>query len=93
MMLKLKKKGNHSSLCQGKQKKYIANNPEHIINIPPINSHFQATIKIASKINDGIRWIIKAPSCCQMVSSDEKASAANKLTKRMASMQIIRGNQ
>jgi len=30
--------------------------------IPPINSHFQATIRDAIKINDGMRWIMKLAS-------------------------------
>jgi hypothetical protein len=70
-------------------------NPRPIIIkiIPPIYSHFHATIRNASKINEGMRCMIKAPSCCQMLSSGVKASAANKLTKRIARMQIIRGNQ
>jgi hypothetical protein len=50
-------------------------------------------IRKVSKINDGIRWMKKPPSCCQMVSPGENASAANKLTKRIAKMQMIRGNQ
>ncbi len=61
--------------------------------IPPAYSHFHATIRKASKINDGIRCMKKAPICCQMVSPGAKASAANKPTKSMARMQIIRGNQ
>jgi len=52
--------------------------------IPPIYSHFHATIRKASKIKDGMRWMKKALSCCQMVSPGEKASASNKLTKRKA---------
>lgn len=47
----------------------------------------------ASKINEGIRWIIKAPICCKNESSGEKASSANKLINKMARIQRIRGNQ
>jgi len=70
-------------------------NPRPIIikMMPPIYSHFHATIRKAIKINDGIRWMTNAPSCCQMVSWGVKASVANKLTKRIARMQMIRGNQ
>jgi hypothetical protein len=35
--------------------------------IPPINSHFDATSREASKINEGIRCIKKEDNCCQMV--------------------------
>jgi hypothetical protein len=61
--------------------------------MPPISSHFQATIRKASKIKDGMSWIKKPPSCCQIVRPGAKASVANILTKRIAKMQIIRGNQ
>jgi len=65
-----------------------------MVNImPPNNSHFHATIRKANKIYDGMRWIRKSPSCYQKVSPGAKASAANKLTKRIARIQIIRGNQ
>ena len=43
-------------------------------------------IRKTIKRNDGMRWMTKALNCCQMVSLGEKASAANTLTKRIASM-------
>ena len=61
--------------------------------IPPIFSHFQATIRIESKINDGMRCIIKAVVFCKKERSGEKESSANRLTKRIVRMQRIRGNQ
>ena len=61
--------------------------------IPPIYSHFHATRSNATKINDGTRCMIKPPTCCQKVNSGAKASAANKLIKRMASIHRIRGSQ
>lgn len=61
--------------------------------IPPINSFFHAKMSKASKINEGMRCIKKAPICCQNESSDENASNANRLTKAIASMHNMRGNQ
>ncbi len=61
--------------------------------MPPINSHFQAINRKTNKINEGIKCMKKSPSCCQMVSSGEKASSANMLTNRIDKMQIIRGAQ
>lgn len=61
--------------------------------IPPINSHFQAMIRNAIKIYDGMRWIRKSPSCCQIVCPGVNASRANKLIKRIAMMQITRESQ
>lgn len=62
-------------------------------NKPPINSHFQATIRMPNKIKEGIKCKAKLPSCCQMVSPGAKESAAKRLIKRIATIQIIRGNQ
>jgi len=59
--------------------------------IPPIFSHFHATISMASKTNEGIRCIRKAPIFCQKVRSDEKESNANKLINRIAKMHRILG--
>jgi hypothetical protein len=59
--------------------------------IPPTFSHFHATIRTASKTNDGIRCIRKAAIFCQNVCSVEKESKANRLTKRIASMHRILG--
>jgi hypothetical protein len=59
--------------------------------IPPTFPHFQATIRIASKTNDGIRCIRKAAIFSQKVRSDEKASNANRLIKRIARIQRILG--
>lgn len=61
--------------------------------IPPIYSHFQATTSKAIKTNDGMRWIRKAPSCCQMVNPGENASNANILIKSIARMQMTLGSQ
>jgi len=52
--------------------------------IPLRYSHFHVTRSKSSKIKEGIRWIKKATSCCQMVSPGAKESAANKLIKSMA---------
>ena len=60
---------------------------------PPTNSLFQAKIRKISKMNEGVRCIIKSPICCQTVLSGWKASRANILTKRIAKMQRIRGIQ
>jgi len=60
---------------------------------PPINSHFHAISRKVSKTNDGIRCIKKEKNCCQMVVPDSNASVANKLTKRIARMQMILGTQ
>ena len=67
--------------------------PKMVKVIPPTFSHFHATISTAIKTNDGMRCIIKAPMFCQKVRSDEKESNANKLTKRIARIQIILGTQ
>jgi len=61
--------------------------------IPPIYSHFHATIRNASKINDGMRWIRKAPSCCHMVCPGVNESMANKLINNIARIQRILGAQ
>jgi hypothetical protein len=61
--------------------------------IPPICPHFQEIMSTASRINEGTRCIRKAPIFCQNVRSGEKASAANKLTKRIARIQRILGVQ
>ena len=58
-----------------------------------MNSHFHATIKNASNIKEGIRWIRNAPSCCQIVKPGANESAANKLKRSIARIQIIRGVQ
>ena len=47
----------------------------------------------SSKINDGMRCMKNAPIFCQIVNPCSKASAANKLIKRIARIQIIRGDQ
>ena len=67
--------------------------PRTIKIIPPINSHFQATINNAVKIKEGIRCINKLARFCQKVFSDSNESAANILTKRMDKMQRILGVQ
>jgi hypothetical protein len=67
--------------------------PIKINMMPPINSHFQAIIRNKVKINDGIRCMKNAPSFCQMLIPCSKASAANRLIKRIAIIQIIRGAQ
>jgi hypothetical protein len=54
--------------------------------IPPAFSHLQAMISMASKIKEGIRWIRKAVG-------SERESSANRLTKRIARMQMILGDQ
>ena len=46
-----------------------------------------------SKINDGMRWMIKAPSCCQMLSPGVNESRANMLINNMARIQRILGTQ
>jgi len=61
--------------------------------MPPISSHFHATNKMASRIKDGIRCIMKSPSCSWMLRPGPKASAANTLTKRIARIQMIQGIQ
>jgi len=64
------------------------------INIkPPMYSHFQATNSIANKIYEGIRWIKNPPSCCQMLSSGENESNANRLINKMARIHKILGAQ
>jgi len=40
-----------------------------------------------------MRWIRNAASCCHKESPGAKASAANRLIKRIARIQRIRGNQ
>jgi hypothetical protein len=61
--------------------------------IPPISSHFQATIRKISRINDGIKCMVKSRSCCPRVSPGANASAANKLINPIARMQMILGVQ
>ena len=68
-------------------------NPLMVNIIPPIFSHFHATISTASKTNEGILCIRKAVAFCQKFRSEEKESNENKLIKRIARMQIILGVQ
>lgn len=64
-------------------------NPIMVSIIPPIFSHFQAMISVASSINDGIRCIKKAAAFCRKVRSEENESSANRLIKRIAKIQSI----
>jgi len=73
--------------------KGLSPRPTIVNNIPPIYSHFHARISIASKIKDGIRCIKKPLICCQIVSSDEKASVANILIKIIAKIHVTLGSQ
>ncbi len=61
--------------------------------IAPGSSHFQAIIKKAVRANDGIRFMKNEPSCCQIVRPGANESNANRLTKRIAKIQTILGNQ
>jgi hypothetical protein len=61
--------------------------------IPPTFSHFHAIISTTIKAKDGMRCIRKAAVFCQKERSDEKESNENKLIKRIARMQRIRGVQ
>lgn len=64
-------------------------NPMIVKSIPPVFSHFQAMISVASRTNVGIRCIKKARAFCMKVRSEENESNANRLMKRMAQIQSI----
>ena len=84
------------TMCQSRpdmRRLMIYAKPSSMNAIPPTISYLHDIIRIIIRINDGIRWIKKFPSCCQIESPGENASKANKLTKRIAKMQIILGSQ
>ena len=67
--------------------------PIRIKIIPPIYSHFHATMSKMINPKDGIRCMRKSPICCLMVNSGLKASRANMLINKMARIQRILGIQ
>ena len=56
-------------------------------------SHFQAIIRMISKMKDGIIWIANPNSCFPGVNSGLKESKAKSEMNKIAKMATILGNQ